>query len=410
MASKPFSLLIKPASADCNLRCAYCFYLSKSALYPEASRHRMEDDVLERLISSYMATDQPVYAFGWQGGEPTLMGVEFFRKVTEFQQKYGRSGAVVSNGLQTNATLMNDELAEHLAEYNFLVGVSLDGPADIHNHHRVTVDGRGSHDAVLRGIECLERNKVEYNVLVLVNSANVERGREVYRYLCDLGILYHQYIPCVEFDDNGCLMPYSVSGESWGRFMCDIFDEWQVSDCRRVSVRAFDSIIAYLVDGTRNVCTMQGNCSSYFLVEHNGDIYPCDFFVEPDKKLGNVMVDDWPALQQSEKYKAFACQKSKWNPVCSECDYLQLCLGDCLKHRTPDSKELSTLCVGTKLFLEHALPRFKSLAAEVREQIRQDQLARERAVQSAQTSGKIGRNDLCPCGSGLKYKKCHGAK
>ena len=163
--TRPFSLLIKPASADCNLRCSYCFYLEKSALYPETAKHRMSDEVLERVISSYMATDQPGYVFGWQGGEPAMMGVDFFRRVTDLQNRHGRAGSTVANGLQTNATLMDNELAAHLSEYRFLVGVSLDGPAEIHDAYRKHVNGTGSHSEVLRGIECLQRNKVEFNIL-----------------------------------------------------------------------------------------------------------------------------------------------------------------------------------------------------------------------------------------------------
>ena len=164
-----FSLLVKPASADCNLRCAYCFYLDRSALYPETKVHRMSHSVLERMISSYMSTDQQVYSFGWQGGEPALMGVEFFRDTTDLQKKYGRPGAVVSNGLQTNATLINDDFAAHLSEYRFLVGVSIDGPAEIHNRYRQYATGKASHTAVLRGIDCLNRHNVEFNALVLVS-------------------------------------------------------------------------------------------------------------------------------------------------------------------------------------------------------------------------------------------------
>ena len=242
-----FSLLVKPASADCNLRCAYCFYLDRSALYPETKVHRMSHSVLERMISSYMSTDQTVYSFGWQGGEPALMGVEFFRDTTDLQKKYGRPGAVVSNGLQTNATLINDDFAAHLSEYRYLVGVSIDGPAEIHNRYRQYATGKASHTAVLRGIDCLNRHNVEFNALVLVSSANVKRAREVYHYLRDHGINYHQYIPCVEFDVNGQLLPYSITGREWGDFLCEIFDEWIMRDRRQVSRR-------WRVDTPRRPC------------------------------------------------------------------------------------------------------------------------------------------------------------
>ena len=199
---KPFSLLIKPASADCNLRCAYCFYIEKADLYPRSSTHRMSDEVLDKLIHSYMRTPQPQYGFAWQGGEPTLMGVDFYRRVTQLQTKYGYYGASVANHLQTNAVLMNDELAEHLFQYNFLVGVSLDGPAEIHDQFRTFQNGNGSHAQVMKGLDVLRRHNVETNILTLVTSVNSNKGGEVYDYLVDQGI----FLPSV----------YSLRGV-WGK-------------------------------------------------------------------------------------------------------------------------------------------------------------------------------------------------
>jgi len=405
---KPFSLLIKPTSADCNLRCEYCFYLDRSALYPETKRHRMSDTVLDRMISSYMATAQPAYYFGWQGGEPTLMGVEFFRRVTEYQQKYGRRGAVVSNGLQTNATLIDDEMAAHFSKYRFLVGVSIDGPAQMHDRFRVNPAGRGSHADVLKGIDCLKRHNVEFNALVLVSSANVNRAKEVYHYLCDLGMYYHQYIPCVEFDNNGHPLTFTISAKQWGDFLCDVFAEWIRRDARRVSIRWFDSVISYLVDGSYTVCQMGQNCCQYFLVEHNGDIYPCDFFVQPELRLGNIRNTSWQELLQSQVYLDFGGQKMQWPRECDTCGYLAYCSGGCLKHRLfhgkRHSRQLSWLCRGYKQFYQHALPELKTLADTIKEE-------RSKArIQAGprDSSAKIGRNEPCPCGSGLKYKRCCG--
>lgn len=400
---KPFSLLIKPTSADCNLRCDYCFYSSRSQLYSETLTHRMTDEVLTRMIAGFMATDQPQYVFGWQGGEPTLMGVDFFRRVTELQQKYGRPGSIVSNGLQTNATLITDELASHLAEYHFLVGVSLDGPAELHDRFRKAKCGNGSHRKVLEGIERLRRFHVDFNVLILVNAANVNHGREIYNYLCDLGVQYHQYIPCVEYDRNGHALPYSITARQWGEFLNAIFDQWIASDTRKISIRLFDAILNLMVTGEYHLCHMGGHCSQYFVVEYNGDVYPCDFFVDADKKLGNIMEDDWEDLLASEKYLAFGGQKASWNSRCKECPYLLYCSGDCLKHRFYDGEEpsrISWLCEGWRIFFEHALPDFKKLAREI-------------VTEQGYSSGKIpniscGRNDPCFCGSGKKFKRCHG--
>ena len=291
--SSQFSLLVKPASADCNLRCSYCFYLPKRELYPETATHRMSEEVLERVIASFLATEQRQYSFGWQGGEPTLMGLDFFRAVTRLQSAHGRKGAVVSNGLQTNATLLDDSLARHLARYRFLVGVSLDGPPELHDAYRRLPSAASTHERVLAGVDALRRAGVEHNVLTLVSSRNAAHGREVYRYLTAKGFLFHQYIPCVELDGERRPAEYTVSPQEWGAFLCDVFDEWRGSDVRKVSVRLFDSILERLIDGTANVCSLADDCRQYLLVEHNGDVYPCDFFVEPGTKLGNIMDSEW---------------------------------------------------------------------------------------------------------------------
>ena len=405
---RPFSLLVKPASADCNLRCAYCFYLDRSRLYPETKVHRMSEDTLARMVSSYMSTEQPTYAFGWQGGEPTLMGADFFRRATDLQKKYGRKGAVVANGLQTNATMIDDDLARHLAEYKFLVGVSLDGPAEIHDHYRARASGRGSHADVLRGVDRLKRRGVEFNILTLVNDLNGARPREIYGYLRHSGFLFHQYIPCVEFDETGQALPFTISSEQWGDFLCAIYDEWIVSDTRLVSVRLFDSVLTRMVEGTHNVCHMGRDCRQYFVVEHNGDVYPCDFFVYKDLRLGDVFGDSWAELQRSPKYAEFGRLKAKWNAACEECEWLTFCSGDCLKHRfrtERDPRALSWLCKGWKQFYAHAIPGLRKLAAGIERERRQAQAAMGIRRQEPQRKA-VGRNDPCPCGSGKKYKKC----
>lgn len=370
--ARPFSLLVKPVSADCNLRCRYCFYLDHLHFYPDEAVHRMSDATLERLVASYLATDQPTYSFVWQGGEPTLLGLDFFRRVTDLQQQHGRPGSVVANGLQTNATLITDELARHLAKYRFLVGVSLDGPAQVHDAYRHTGAGAGTHAAVMRGIDRLRRAAVEFNVLTLVTAANVGRAREVYRYLCDQGLLFHQYIPCVEFDAAGQLQPYPVTGEAWGLFLCELFDEWHPRDTRRVSVRLFDSIIHKLVLGRPTDCTMDNDCCRCLVVEYNGDVFPCDFFVQRELKLGNIHTDTWEQLRQSPTYAAFGRRKLSWPDACAGCQYLDLCHGGCPKHRsvTADAaEEQNVLCAGWKRFFQHAAPHLERLAAQVRTEL-----------------------------------------
>ncbi|MCP4762285.1 MAG: anaerobic sulfatase maturase [archaeon] len=397
---KPFSLLIKPTSADCNLRCEYCFYIDH---LEKGVKTRMSDNVLESMIASYMSTEQPQYVFGWQGGEPTLMGIDFFKRVIELQKKYAPPNALVANGLQTNGTLITNEMAAFFAKYKFLLGVSLDGPSDLHDNYRKTIMGKTTHSRVIEGIENLKRNNVEFNILTLVNNKSVKRTKEIYQYLVKKRFYYHQYIPCVEFDEKGNLLPFSIKGEEWGQFLCDIFDIWYKNDVDRVSIRLFDSILTYLIDNQYILCQMNKDCCQYFVVEYNGDVFPCDFHVREDLKLGNIKSNQgnqWEDYLNSSIYQKFGNKKNIWNEKCNNCIYLRYCHGDCIKHRiggfnSPDS--ISSLCDGWKIFYEHALPGLLEVAKRIK--IR-------RQIVSPSFTGKIGRNDPCPCGSGKKFKNC----
>jgi len=403
---RPFSLLIKPTSADCNLRCEYCFYLKKSSLYPESIRHRMSDEVLKQLIKSYMATSQSTYSFTWQGGEPTLMGLDFFHKVVALQKQYGAKGAIVANGLQTNATHINEELAHHFALYRFLLGCSLDGSEVIHDRYRRTLKGKGTHEMVLSGIDTLRRYGIEFNILVLVSKANVEQASEIYQYLRKKGFYYHQYVPCVEFDEDGKPLPFAINGQEWGEFLCGLFDEWYPNDMYKVSIRLFDSVLQKMVDGAVNVCQMDRNCCQYFVVEYNGDIYPCDFFVEAPLKIGNIMDTSWDEAIESRIYQNFGSQKSNWNKKCQTCDCLNYCLGDCLKHRIYSgnaSQNLSWLCEGWRRFYRSTRGRLQTIADEIRQGHKTSNL---NVAQKKSYRIKPSRNAPCLCGSGKKYKKC----
>ncbi|MFX1280940.1 MAG: anaerobic sulfatase maturase [Promethearchaeota archaeon] len=398
---KSFSLLIKPASADCNLRCKYCFYINHLDIVEK--KPRMSEATLESMIASYMQTDQNnQYAFGWQGGEPTLLGLEFWQKVVQFQTKHAPPGAVISNGLQTNGTLITDELAKFFAKYKFLLGVSLDGPPDVHDYYRKTIGNTPTHSLVMRGINHLRINDVEFNILTLVNDKNVKKPNEIYQYLKENGFYYHQYIPCVEFDENGDLRPYSVTGEEWGAFLCELFDNWIKNDTKKISIRLFDSILNYLVYGNYSVCYMGNNCCQYFVVEYDGSVYPCDFFVREDLLLGNVKTNTWNEFINSKIFKEFGSAKAKWNKACCKCPFINLCHGDCQKFRFNGSQVLdaiSALCKGWKKFYAYTLPRFIILAKKIRDEIK---------INSSIPfiSTKIGRNSPCPCGSGKKYKNC----
>jgi uncharacterized protein len=367
--NKTFSLLIKPASADCNLRCDYFFYLDRAGLYPETRVHRMTDNVLARLIATYMATGQAQYVFGWQGGEPLLMGIDFYRRVVELQSRCGRAGAMVANGIQTNATLITDELAALFAKYRFLVGVSLDGPEAVHDAYRRNGNGAGSYAAVMRGIDRLKQHGVEFNILTLVTRANAQRARETYQFLREQGFLHHQYIPCVELDETGNLQPYAVGADEWGQFLVDIYDAWIRNDAHTVSIRLFDSIVVKLVEGRATICHMEPDCCQYLVVEHNGDVYPCDFFVANQWKLGNINGHSWDQIRSAPLYLRFGGQKSDLAAECAECKWRTLCAGDCLKHRQADgqgARNISRLCEGWKRFFAHSFDGFQRLAEAVK--------------------------------------------
>ncbi|MCL4416638.1 MAG: anaerobic sulfatase maturase [Actinobacteria bacterium] len=363
-----FSLLVKPVSYDCNMSCSYCFYSPKKELYPDTKRHMMKYEVLDKLISGYLKTNQPSYIFGWQGGEPLLAGKEFFIKIIEYQQKYARSSSIISNGLQTNATLIDNDLAKHLSKYNFLLGVSLDGPENLHNRYRKLKNNTGSFKRVLKTIDILKESKVEFNTLTLVNDFNVSHPEEIYDFLVKNKLIYHQYIPCVEYDNCGNLKIFSINGKSWGDFLIRIFNKWYPHDIYKISIRLFDSILNRLVNGRATNCEMLKYCNNYFVVEYNGDIYPCDFFVEKELKIGNIMENTWDNILNSKIFNDFSGLKAGYNKNCTDCIYLDFCFGDCLKHRRNLVKgpgSLSTLCSGIKSFLDYSLPAFKQIAAEI---------------------------------------------
>lgn len=398
-----FSLLLKPVSFNCNLHCEYCFYLEKCSLFADTRHHRMDDSILEKTIRTFLKTKQPIYSFGWQGGEPTLIGLDFFKKIVAYQERYFSAGSTITNGLQTNGTLLTNEWAEFLTEQRFLVGISLDGPEDIHNTYRNSHSGKGSYASVIKGIECLKRYSTEFNILTLVSQANIKKPLEVYRFLRDeLNCLYHQYIECVEFDQTGNLKDFSISGQEWGDFLCTIFDEWINNDTNHVSVRLFDSIITTMLNKTPTLCSFGQDCRHYFAVEYNGDIYPCDFYVEEEMKLGNIMEDNWTELLSSKKYEAFGQKKRLLDHDCNKCSFVTICAGDCQKNRLskntiPYSK--SMLCDGWKQFYKYSMPSFKKLVKKLERK-------KSRTGTNASSHRHIGRNDSCPCGSGQKYKKC----
>ena len=358
MRHKPFQLLIKPVGADCNLRCAYCFYLRAAELYPDSKRHVMTEPVLERVVQSLLSYRFPESVFAWQGGEPTLAGIGFFRKVVELEQHWGAAGQSVGNALQTNGILIDDEWCRLFHEYKFLIGLSLDGPEQIHDANRINVGGRGTWAKVMAAAELMRRWDVEFNILCVVNRDNVKLGADLLRWFIEQDFRYLQFIPCVERES-----PHNVPPEDYGAFLCDVFDYWARDGFGRVSIRDFDSLLSTRLGQPGGLCTYGSRCDAYIVIEHNGDVYPCDFFVYEDWKLGNVFDAPLHTFFETETYRRFAYQKDKV-PACRGCPWRQTCHGGCQKDRLAAGglSDPTVLCAPYKKFFAHANARLNTLA------------------------------------------------
>jgi len=366
---QPFTLLIKPSGSDCNLDCKYCFYKDRA---PEvgSGKQRMSDDVLEKLVKDYMELRFPVAGFSWQGGEPTLMGLDFYKKAVELQKKYGLPGQQVSNSLQTNAILLNDDWCRFLHDSKFLVGISIDGPRELHDYYRKDFSDAGTFDKVIRAIERCKEHKVEFNALILLNNKNAEYPDLLFDFFIEQSIKYLQFIPCVELDPatNG-IADFSVTPQQYGQFMCRIFDRWYDHGPQNLSIRDFDSILSYCITGQHTICTFGKQCSQYIVIEHTGDCFPCDFFVEPKWRLGNIFETPMEKLAAGSVKRDFARAKQNLCNKCLLCRHLDVCRGGCMKDRIPFDKENfgreSYFCESYKRFFDYAMPKFLQIAAAI---------------------------------------------
>lgn len=442
-APPAFHLLAKPTGAVCNLDCAYCFFLSKEMLYP-GSRFRMADDLLETYIRQLIESHRtPEVVIAWQGGEPTLMGLDFFRRSVELAEKHRRPGMTFEYTIQTNGTLLDDEWGEFLAANKFLVGISIDGPRDIHDLFRYDKGGGPTFDKVIRGLDTLKRHNVDWNVLCTLHRANAGRPLEVYRFFRDeLGAQFMQFIPIVErmtpeqallpegrgeawkswrdrplYTQTGELVTQrSVTAEQYGDFLSAIFDEWVRSDVGRIYVQMFDVALANWVGEPSGLCVHSKTCGVALAMEHNGDLYSCDHFVEPQYLLGNIRQEHMIELVASDKQRRFGQDKYDTLPqYCLACDVRFACHGGCPKDRfiaTPDGEPgLNYLCAGFKRFFHHIDEPMRFMANELRYNRAPANVMRYMAQKDAdlrKAFDRIGRNDPCPCGSGKKFKHCHG--
>jgi uncharacterized protein len=411
-APRAFHVMSKPTGAICNLDCEYCFFLSKESLYP-GSGFRMEPHVHEayigQLLAAHRGADEVVVAF--QGGEPTLMGLDFFRRTIELEQRLAAPGQRVLNTVQTNATLLDDEWCAFFREHDFLVGVSIDGPRAMHDAYRVDKGGKPTFDRVVRGLDALRRHGVDWNALTTVNPANGDHGLEVYRFLRDeLGATFVQLIPIVERED-GLVTHRTVGAAQYGRFLVDVFEEWARHDVGDVFVSMFDTALAHWLGMDQvGLCVHARTCGDAVALEHNGDLYSCDHYVEPDHLLGNITEGrTMLELVESPRQRAFGQAKLDGLPqYCRSCDVRFACNGGCPKDRfltTPDGEPgLHYLCAGYQEFFHHVDAPMRVMADLLRRGRDASGLSDWYAARDARRTP----DEPCSCGGGAAFGRCHG--
>ena len=364
------SVIVKPAGPDCNLNCSYCFYLNKAKLFQPNKKHRMPSAILKEIVRQVMVKGGSHLSFVWQGGEPILMGLPFFRKAVEFQKQYGHNRSV-GNGLQTNGLLIDRKWARCFRKNNFLIGLSIDGPEHIHNRYRIKRGGKGSWRRVMDSANLLLDSGVAVNALTVLTDYSADFPEEIYHFHKSVGHLHMQFIPCVEPSsyDPAQIATFSISPEKYGQFLCTLFDLW-CADFKNgrpsTSIRYFDSVFYSYVGMTAPECTLLRECGNYLVIEHNGDVYSCDFFVEHQWKLGNVMKKQLHAMLNSDRQNQFGKAKAAITDACRKCRWLLFCRGGCLKDRrnNPQDKEVSYFCRSYKMFFAHADARLRTMAKE----------------------------------------------
>ena len=384
----PFHIMSKPIGPRCNIDCAYCYYLEKEKFFPGEKKFRMSPDVLEshirQTIEASLEAGMSEVNFAWQGGEPTMLGVDYFQQVVALQQKYAPAGAKIANALQTNGILLDDAWGAFLKENKFLVGISIDGPKKVHDRYRIDRAGRPTFDAVMRGLEVLQRHGVEHNALTTVHRANGGKGREVYRFLKGLGIEFMQFIPIaertgaeglsgapqVDMDPGNTVTPWSVSPRAYGKFLCDVFDTWFSRDIGEVFVQFFDVQLGLWMGRPSSLCVFAETCGSGLALEHDGSLYSCDHYVYPEYRLGNIAETPMRDMLWTDRQNQFGRDKADTlTAQCRACRYRFACNGDCPKHRFAMSKDgeagHSYFCESYTMFFRHAGSRMQDMARAV---------------------------------------------
>ena len=370
-ASHDFQVFVKPIGPLCNLGCSYCYYLPKEALYPDDSNFQMPNEVLEKYIKQHIeASPGPLISFSWHGGEPTLLGLDYFRKIVSLQHKYQPPNNSIFNGIQTNGTLLNDEWCRFFSREGFGVGLSLDGPRKIHDRYRVTKDQKSTFEQVMRGYRLLQKHHVNTEILCVVNAYNVQVPLQVYRFFKQINARYITFLPLVEkrSDTERSVSEISVSAEDWGKFLCSVFDDWVNNDIGQIKVQIFEEASRTAFNQEHSLCIFRPICGDIPVIEHNGDFYSCDHYVDSENCLGNINETPLIELLESPAQHTFGRAKLENLPhYCKECNVRSMCNGECPKNRfitTPDGeKGLNYLCSGYKRFFTHCQPFVAEVAA-----------------------------------------------
>jgi len=375
-AFREFQVFAKPIGSICNLDCHYCYYLEKEHLYPEDERFRMPDDILEEYIVQHIdASPESVISFSWHGGEPTVLGLDYFRKIVALQRKHRPPDRRIANGIQTNGTLLDEDWCRFLATEGFAVGLSLDGPQEMHDRHRVNKEGKPTHEQTMRGYRLLQKHGVYTDILCVVNAHNVRFPLHVYRFFKQINAQNIAFLPMVEPqpDTEGGVTPITVPAEAWGAFLCAIFDEWRDEDVGRVKVQLFEEAARTAFNQEHSLCIFRPTCGDIPVVEHNGDFYSCDHYVDVEHRLGNIAETPLVELLESPAQREFGKAKLETLPrFCRECGVRAMCNGECPKNRflrTPDGEPgLNYLCAGYKRFFTYCQPFVSEVAAHWRRQ------------------------------------------
>ena len=411
IAPHEFQVFVKQIGALCNLNCRYCYYLQKQNLYPKDESFRLPDDLLEDYIVQHIeACPRPTILFAWHGGEPMLLGLDYFRKIVALQRKHQAPGRQIINGIQTNGTLLDEEWCRFLSAEKFFVGLSLDGPREFHDRYRETKGKEPTHKQAIQSFRLLKRYHIHCDTLCVVNDQNVRHPATVYHFFKEIGVDFLQFLPVVERTKDG-VSPETVPAEAYGTFLCTILHEWIRHDVGRIGVQIFDEAARPFLGMEHALCLFRETCGDFPVLEHNGDFFSCDHFVNQDNYIGNLREQSLVEMLESPAQRAFGQRKQDTLPrECRECPVLAMCNGGCPKDRFLTTRDgepgLNYLCAGLKQFFTYSQPYMQRLAAVHMAGQTVDELMRQVRSEDVQIAPMTGRNDLCPCGSGKKYKKC----